>query len=246
MLPRLIRRGRHGVGEQPSTGLAQHNNLARPCLGVVSDDHHAVTRKRLSYRVRQHVFPCRHQVLVTRARAYSNLGVLRYLPHQRLPRQRPPAFILPSKSPPPTDYVTVLANTREQNRNQFALSTVSSTLAAAYCYRQLQTATLAVGMSAWLHGSRRNASSTSAFNTASQPHNPPVGAGNRRGCAQDATLPDGRKLASEYAEDAQVQYALKTIVRILQGTEADSVTHERFREAVETLIQSGDNAGRHQ
>ena len=55
-----------------------------------------------------------------------------------------------------------------------------------------------------------------------------------------------RKLASDYAADAQVQHALKTVARILQGTEADSVTHERFREAVETLIQSGDNAGRHQ
>lgn len=55
-----------------------------------------------------------------------------------------------------------------------------------------------------------------------------------------------RKLASDYAADAQVQHALKTVARILQGTEADSVTYDRFREAVETLIQSGDNAGRHQ
>ena len=55
-----------------------------------------------------------------------------------------------------------------------------------------------------------------------------------------------RKLASDYAADAQVQYALEAIARILQGTEADSVTRGRFREAVETLMQSGNDAGRRQ
>ena len=55
-----------------------------------------------------------------------------------------------------------------------------------------------------------------------------------------------RKLASDYAADAQVQYAFETIARILQGTEADSATRERFREAVEALGQSGSDAGRHQ
>lgn len=31
--------------------------------GVIPDRRHAITRKRLSYRVGQHVFPCRHDVL---------------------------------------------------------------------------------------------------------------------------------------------------------------------------------------
>lgn len=66
----------------------------------------------------------------------------------------------------------------------------------------------------------------------------------RNGFAKGDGSAFARKLASDYAAEAQVQYALETMARILQGAEADSATRERFREAVETLMKSGDNPGR--
>ena len=65
----------------------------------------------------------------------------------------------------------------------------------------------------------------------------------RNGFARGDGSAFARKLASDYAADAQVQYAFGTIARILRGTEADSVTRESFREAVETLVQSMNDEG---
>lgn len=47
-----------------------------------------------------------------------------------------------------------------------------------------------------------------------------------------------RKLVSDYAADAQVQFALETISRILQSSSPYSKTRDEFRAAVETLIQT--------
>ena len=64
----------------------------------------------------------------------------------------------------------------------------------------------------------------------------------RNGFAKGEGGAFARKLATDYAADAQVQYALQTIARVLQDTEADTVTRERFREAVESLMQTSNGA----
>ena len=67
----------------------------------------------------------------------------------------------------------------------------------------------------------------------------------RNGFAKGDGNAFARKLASDYATDAQVQYALIPFARILQGTEADPETRERFRAAVETMLRDeNQNGGR--
>ena len=60
----------------------------------------------------------------------------------------------------------------------------------------------------------------------------------RNGFARDDGATFARKLISEYAADAQVQFAVETINRILLSSAPHSETENRFRAAVEMLMQT--------
>ena len=61
---------------------------------------------------------------------------------------------------------------------------------------------------------------------------------SRNGYAKGDGASFARKLVSVYATEAQIEYAVGTINRILQGFSADEAALQKFRSAVETLMKT--------
>ena len=60
---------------------------------------------------------------------------------------------------------------------------------------------------------------------------------SRNGFAKGGGRAFAHEIVTVYAADAQVQFAIETMNRILQGPDADPETRDRFRAAVETLMR---------
>ena len=61
----------------------------------------------------------------------------------------------------------------------------------------------------------------------------------RNGFAKGDGKAFARKLIADYAAEAQVRFAIEVVSRILNGPDAGPETRERFRAAVDTLVQTG-------
>ena len=61
---------------------------------------------------------------------------------------------------------------------------------------------------------------------------------SRNGYAKGDGASFARRLVSDHAAEAQAEFALDAINRILQGSSADEATRQKFRDAVEMLINT--------
>ena len=61
---------------------------------------------------------------------------------------------------------------------------------------------------------------------------------SRNGFAKGDGVSFARRLVSDHAVEAQMEFAVGTISRVLQGSSADEATLQKFRDAVETLMKA--------